>query len=664
MTIDRLSLDMLVDGLNRLEAEAVRPEAEPEPKPLGRFRVRGQLGTGRFAVVALADDPVLKRQVALKLPRPELLVDERMRNRFVREAQAAARLEHEGIVPVHEVVQPGESIVYLVLGLVNGPNLEEWLERNPAVDEKLACQMVAAIADAIQHAHDRKVLHLDLKPSNILIDPGHGPVPGVGRPRVTDFGLARVIDGGRRRTTALFAGTPGFMAPEQLGESALKVSERTDVWALGAILFQVLTARPPFEGSEAELVIRTLNETPPSPRTLRPDLSPAVSAIVLKCLHNKPERRYGSARALAEDLRAVVMGTEPIVSKKRRWRRMARFSVGLAAAILAGILVFAVGHRDHIESETGLPEEPRVTAMPARLLPEPKREHFTNSIGMVMIRIEPGEFVMGSPKSEPDHYGQIGDETQRKAILKIPYFLGQCEVTRGQFRRFMAENPKQKTDAEKWRLTSERELWGTGWVPSENKDTYGRNFDWEHTGFEQTDNHPVVNVSWFDAMAFCQWLTDRDGRPYSLLTEAEWEYACRAGSQSPWPFGGDPLEVARYGNTGDRSVFHFQGKFGFQGLPDDGVVFTAPVRSYEPNPWGLYDMHGNAWEWCWDWYDSYRAWKTSDDPVQRLGTKWKVYRGGSYGTLWCRSAIRNFASPHSSGCGVGFRVRCESPADK
>jgi eukaryotic-like serine/threonine-protein kinase len=630
MTLDRLSLDVLIDGLNRLEAEALRQEIEPKPKPLGRFKVRGQLGSGRFAIVALADDPVLGRQVALKLPRPELLADERMRNRFIREAQAAARLDHEGIVPVLDVVQPGESIVYLVLGLVNGPNLEEWLEKNLVVDEKLGCQL-AAIADAVQHAHDRKVLHLDLKPSNILIDPGHGPVPGVGRPRVTDFGLARVFDRARRRTTALFAGTPGFMAPEQFGESSLKVSERTDVWAIGAILFQVLTGRPPFEGSEPEMALRVLTENPPTPRSLRPDLSLEVSAIVMKCLQIKPDRRYASARGLADDLRAVLQGKPPSLPKKNV-RRRAMWCISVASAIVIFICVIAFWPRSESLDGTAQALQPPaeqweawMIGPPARPVPKPTRPHFINSSGMAMIRIEPGEFDIGSPENEA---GRKDDEVRCHVKIIQPFYLGQCEVTVAQFREFVREK-LHVTDAERPispdDIKEGRGGGGRGVDPRSGAIFWGP-FTWDRYGAPYGDDYPVVNVSWNDAMAFCDWLSQKDGRRYSLPTEAEWEYACRAGTTTAFSFGNDAKELPKHGNA---NGFDFRAD---NSQAIDAYPFLAPVGQFPPNAFGLHDMQGNAGEWCFDTYGSYLEFPDLTDPVQRAAGRVKVLRGGCWGT--------------------------------
>ena len=169
-----------------------------------------------------------------------------------------------------------------------------------------------------------------------------------------------------------------------------------------------------------------------------------------------------------------------------------------------------------------------------------------------------------------------------------------------------------------------------GWNEAAKKFEQNPRYTWREAGFEQTDHHPVVNVSWNDAVAFAEWLGKKEGKTYRLPTEAEWEYACRAGTTTRYFCGDDPEGLAEVGNIADATAR--------EKYPDwnaiaarDGFVYTAPVGRYRPNAWGLHDMHGNVWEWCWDWYgkDFYKASRV-DDPAGPLEAADRVIRGGGW----------------------------------
>ena len=204
-----------------------------------------------------------------------------------------------------------------------------------------------------------------------------------------------------------------------------------------------------------------------------------------------------------------------------------------------------------------------------------------------------------------------------------------------------------------------REAGGWGWDPDKKEFGFNEKYSWQNAGFEQTDEHPVVNVSWNDAVEFCKWLSRKEGKTYRLPTEAEWEYACRAGTTTRYYSGDDPETLAKVGNVADATA---KAKF-----PDwtctikasDGYVFTAPVGKFKPNSFGLYDMHGNAWQWCADWYGAeYYAKSPVDDPAGPDSGNVRVLRGGS----WCRwplssrSATRYRYSPDFRYGYAGFRV--------
>ncbi len=268
-------------------------------------------------------------------------------------------------------------------------------------------------------------------------------------------------------------------------------------------------------------------------------------------------------------------------------------------------------------------------------------ESRTNSIGMKLTLIPSGEFQMGSDDS--DRFAVFGGEKPRHRVrITRPFYLGTYEVTKGQFRKFV-DDTGYKTDAEK------DGKGGVGYT-GKRQDTIPvqrrADFTWRDWGVDQSDESPVVNVSHNDAVAFCEWLSKKEGKTYRLPTEAEWEYACRAGTTSLYYNGDDPEELTKIGNVADAAL-----KMQIQAWPfstvasSDGWAFTAPVAQFRPNNFGLYDMIGNAGEWCDDWYDSeyYRNSPVSDPtgPPAASGLGW-VIRGGSWLNTRgnCRSADR------------------------
>jgi serine/threonine protein kinase len=338
---------------------------------LGRFQIHRELGHGAFGMVFLATDPHLGREVALKVPRPEALLTAELRERFVREARAAAGLDHPNVVPVYEAGAEG-PLCYIASAYCPGVTLTEWLaKRADAVPLRQAATLVATLAEAVQHAHERGVIHRDLKPSNVLLqgkprDPtdanstvnepsgGHDsaePEPDF-LPRITDFGLAKLTtespgqpgegDGVRTQSGALL-GTPNYMAPEQASGKNKEIGPAADVYALGVILYELLTGRTPFLG---ETVLDTLEQVrsrePLPPHRLRPKLSRDLETICLKCLAKEPRKRYESAAALADDLHRYLAGApiqaRPVSTLERgiKWARRKPAQ----ATLLAGALVF------------------------------------------------------------------------------------------------------------------------------------------------------------------------------------------------------------------------------------------------------------------------------------------------------------------------------------
>ena len=299
-----------------------------------------------------------------------------------------------------------------------------------------------------------------------------------------------------------------------------------------------------------------------------------------------------------------------------------------------------------------------------------KKVEITNSLGMKFRLIPPGEFMMGSEEDElsvlrrfdylhPDEI--VGEYPLHQVRITKPFFLGIHEVTLGQFLIFY-HNAKYKLEIERDGKA------GMGWKGGleEKRATY-RPWDWGFKG--QSQNHPVVFVTWNDAVAFCEWLSRKEGRKYRLPTQAEWEYACKAGTTTRYYFGNDPEDMVHYGNGPDPSlraeykipnVYYRTPNVPFPFLhSNDGYPFTSPVGSFKPNPFGLYDMTGNASEWCQDWFGAnYYEDSPQDDPQGPSNGTYRIARGGNWPTPagYSRSSRVGKAEPDKRAYHLGFRI--------
>ncbi len=303
----------------------------------------------------------------------------------------------------------------------------------------------------------------------------------------------------------------------------------------------------------------------------------------------------------------------------------------------------------------------------------------TDSLGIAFVRVPAGEFLMGSdetvdalarayPGLERSRFESLSDEAPvHRVRITRAFEMSQHEITVGQFRRFLERSghvPESVADG----------TGGYGHNPAYDPATSSRRdafegrlprYSWQNPGFAQGDDHPVVNVTWNDAVALALWLSQQEGLIYRLPTEAEWEYACRAGGKGRYQHGDDPAGLTRVGNTFDQSAaLHWPAWRDRAVQGHDGHPFTAPVGSYAPNAFGLHDMHGNAWEWVSDWHeDDYYARSPQDDPAGPADGAVKVRRGGSWHTwpLYTRCAFRNWNSVQTRYPLVGIRLVRELP---
>jgi serine/threonine protein kinase len=290
----------LYEQPTRTTAAASDTHVAPTGDRFADFILLNELGRGGMGVVYRAFEPDLGRHVALKMILSGNLSGEQELARFDIEAKAAARLSHPNIVKVHRVGVHGEQH-YFSMDLIEGVSLAQKLTDGP-LPSKVAARYLLTIAQAIQHAHEQGILHRDIKPGNILIDTND-------QPHVTDFGLAKQLTGSDKHTrTGALLGTPSYMAPEQASANK-EVGPATDVYGLGALLYELLTARPPFRGETTlDTILQVLEHDAAPPRLLNPSVDRDLETICLKCLAKNPRERYPSAQELADDLRRFLDG--------------------------------------------------------------------------------------------------------------------------------------------------------------------------------------------------------------------------------------------------------------------------------------------------------------------------------------------------------------------
>jgi hypothetical protein len=327
---------------SKLSAEVAGALEDPKRR-LGGYVLLSELGRGGMGIVHRAYDTRLRRLVAIKMILDPTIAGSEALERFQREASAAARVHHPGIVSVYETGE-SDGRPYIVMELIQGQSLEALLRReNPGA--RSIAEIVRAVALALAHAHAQGVIHRDVKPENVLVD-------GERRARLMDFGLAREVGGsGALTVSGQILGTPAYMAPEQARGDPKAHGPLSDVYSLGAVLYRALVGRRPFEGASMESVLqKVLFEEPVPPRAIDPRIHRDLETIALRCLAKEPARRYGSAFEVAEELRRFLDG-ESIVARppghlERLWvwaRRNHRLAVSLGVLAVATSLLGAIG---------------------------------------------------------------------------------------------------------------------------------------------------------------------------------------------------------------------------------------------------------------------------------------------------------------------------------
>src|SRR6266511_3380076 len=346
----------------------------------GDYELLEEIGRGGQGVVFRARQKSLNRTVALKVIGLGQWASKAHLKRFRREAEAAASLEHPGIVPIHEVGERDGSC-YFSMKLIEGGQLDEIAKREP-IPIRHAAELIAKLARTVSYAHEHGILHRDIKPGNILLD-------AEGEPHLTDFGLARLAETESTVTRTMeVLGTPSYMAPEQAVGNNAAVTSATDIYGLGAVLYQLLTGHPPFAGGTTFETVRLVLDTAPrQPRLWNRKIDRDLATICLKCLDKDPQRRYSSALALAEDLERWLKD-EPIRARRtgifargRKWVRRNPTSALLAASLVAlaaaiGAMTLALPFYWHRNLPTSSPPEKSIAVLPFLDLSETKDQEY------------------------------------------------------------------------------------------------------------------------------------------------------------------------------------------------------------------------------------------------------------------------------------------------
>ncbi|HBJ35009.1 MAG TPA: hypothetical protein DDZ51_09660 [Planctomycetaceae bacterium] len=562
----------------------------------GNYELVEPIGRGGMGQVWKAQDQAGQRTVAIKLLPPELRNHEDAIQQVRESFQKVHALTHQHIGKSLAMLSDADYGPFIVMDLVLGIPLsryaKQYRQRSGQIPLKHVAELLRPVAQALDYAHVRGVLHRDVKPENILVQTEpHFEVT------LIDFGLAATIRSTMTRFTQASADTRGtrpYMSPEQLRGNSHQWDGRTDQYSLAVVAYELLGGYLPFETEDDfALMYAVLNE----PVVPIETCSEAVNQVLSKGLGKERTERYENCKNFINSL-AMNNTAATSVSVIKTTAPQPRIPTPVVAQSLN---------------------------LASKSASEATAKSFVNSIGMKLVRIPAGTFLMGSPESEADRYEY---ETQHQVSLTKDFYLGTTVVTQGEYERVMGTNPSYFSAGG-----------GAG----------GRA---KTTGMD-TSRLPVESVSWDDAVEYCRRLSALPaeraaGRVYRLPTEAEWEYACRAGTTTPFHFGSQL--------TSQQA--NFDGNFPY-GITTTGPYLerTATVGSYGCNGYGLFDMHGNVWEWCSDWYGDYTA-SAQVDPMGAAAGSNRVCRGGRWNFIAksCRSGERSMFTPDYRSHNLGFRV--------
>lgn len=583
---------------------------------LGRYRLERVLGQGGMGVVWLAADKQLDEMVAIKFVPPEIRNDEDALNDLRRETQKSRKLSHPNIIRLHDLNQFDDAQPFITMEYVEGETLRaaRIAQPNGVFSWNALRPLAGQLCAALDYAHSQGIVHRDLKPSNIM-------VTAAGQLKLADFGIAATISEtmGQVSLENLRSGTPAYMSPQQI--EGRPPSAKDDIYAFGATLYDLFSGKPPFfRGKVLHQVINS-SPQPLEERLEEFDLTnpvpPRVIETIMACLAKDPDQRPQDMATVIErlDLEVGLVGKpvhatpvpsnaeEPHSETKSSGRGMRLLLGAVIVAVVASVLIPMLEQPSEktlpaVEPD-GAPEVPEIS----------KDNPLVNSLGMKFVPVPDSEALFCIHETRHQDYQAFASENQNVDRAWQDQTLDGIEIT------------------------------------------------------ERAGEHPVIRVSWNDAHEFCAWLGKREGRSYRLPTDEEWSHAVGIGPletrepgmtpkrvesiQNVYSWGTEWPPPPGVGNVGDVTRKEKTGKDDtgdFAGY-DDGYATTAPVMSFKPNRFGLYDLTGNVYEWCEDWIDTAES--------------GKVIRGGCYsdhGHYAMVASHRPDNLPHRRWGFHGFRI--------
>ncbi len=599
------------------------PTPEELQEMLPQYEITALIGRGGMGAVYRGMQVVLDRAVAIKILPPGLdETDATFSERFRNEAVAMAKLNHPGLVAVYDFGSTSDGMLYIVMEFVDGTDVAQMMRAQGRLPAEHAMAITAHVCDALKYAHERGIVHRDIKPANIMV--GYDGVV-----KVADFGLAKMSQGGESAgitQSGLAMGTMHYIAPEALTLGVL-VDQRADIYAMGVMLYHMLTGGLPQGMFEL-------------PSQQVPGLDPRYDAIITRALRNDRALRYQTVVELRRDLDAIM--AQPVVEVNANARKapaalntMARpqrpaeqpyrtspvkdsnlgfwLAMGAVAVACGGFVLWSEQSKAKapVEAAGGAAAEaPAITGEPA-VVPKPV---FTNSLGMQFVPLAGTKVLMCIHETRNQDYRAYAAAV--KGVNPSPIYSDKSPV-------------------------------------------------------DQAGDHPIRNLRYIDAVGFCEWLSQKEGRTYRLPTDEEWSLAMGIGPAEKRVAGDTPEKLSRamiqeypwgssqwpppqgYGNYADtawKEAFPNQPNF-IEGYTD-GFPTTAPVMSFPPNRQGLYDMSGNVAEWVQDWWNAEQ--------------KDRTYRVGYYGSRERRdlqSSAHGHHAPTASYSNGNQGFRCVLEGD-